>query len=458
MCYNNLMNILIVGNVLKDIYLNLDSRTEQFETDKSGISWLDISFNASEHHFYNRNSSLGGAAVSLEVLQKMNLEAAISNHHLSFSDNNNSEEPEAPAETSRYILIGNDGISYLSPSKFKTTSFTPPNITYDYLFIDRSAELNAKTVQKIQTYLDSSPTTKLIVYYKSFANSHLNTLIKRAKLIFIEHSDSISAKSYAPELSQINPNKVVHLSETKLSYLDKSEQLSINRVDMMTHLSAYSIAAATTLGSLILGFSAEKCLKLARANVENSKLDSSLPLTELEEIASHADLSNNLELIAASLILKGKDILEVGASDDLLAKDYAKLANGIAVSDEAADKITVNGRSVVEYLTAQRIIPGIKISQKLTLQGVTNLSAVLQKYYSEGYRFAKISMPFTPNTLENDILLLAKYAQACQTANLVPVIELAIDGQNPQRTLSDLSTKLADFEINLYAVIFETIL
>ena len=183
-----------------------------------------------------------------------------------------------------------------------------------------------------------------------------------------------------------------------------------------------------------------------------------MPLTELEEIASHADLSNNLELIAASLILKGKDILEVGASDDLLAKDYAKLANGIAVSDEAADKITVNGRSVVEYLTAQRIIPGIKINQKLTPQSVTNLSAVLQKYYSEGYRFAKISMPFTPNTLENDILLLAKYAQACQTANLVPVIELAIDGQNPQRTLSDLSTKLADFEINLYAVIFETIL
>lgn len=29
------MNILVVGNVIKDIYLNLDSRTENFETDKT---------------------------------------------------------------------------------------------------------------------------------------------------------------------------------------------------------------------------------------------------------------------------------------------------------------------------------------------------------------------------------------------------------------------------------------
>ena len=63
------MHILIVGNVLKDVYLNLDSRTEHFETDDDGTKWLDFSFDASRHHYFSRTSSFGGAAVSLEVLQ-----------------------------------------------------------------------------------------------------------------------------------------------------------------------------------------------------------------------------------------------------------------------------------------------------------------------------------------------------------------------------------------------------
>ena len=43
------MNILVVGNVIKDTYLNLDTRTEQLETDSHNTPWLDISFDASEH-------------------------------------------------------------------------------------------------------------------------------------------------------------------------------------------------------------------------------------------------------------------------------------------------------------------------------------------------------------------------------------------------------------------------
>ena len=71
------MNILVVGNVLKDVYLNLDSRLEHFETDKNATKWLDISFDASEHHYFNRHSSFGGATVSLEVLQKMGISAEL---------------------------------------------------------------------------------------------------------------------------------------------------------------------------------------------------------------------------------------------------------------------------------------------------------------------------------------------------------------------------------------------
>ena len=90
------MNILIVGNILKDVYLNLDTRTENFETDQHGTKWLDFSFNASEHHFYNRHSSLGGAAVTLEVLQKLGLEGeyeGIGNCILGYADIDPEKKP-----------------------------------------------------------------------------------------------------------------------------------------------------------------------------------------------------------------------------------------------------------------------------------------------------------------------------------------------------------------------------
>ena len=78
------MNILVVGNILKDVYLNLDSRTEKFEVDKDGVKWLDFGFNASEHHYFSRESSLGGAAVSLEVLSKMGINTTVTGSKLQF--------------------------------------------------------------------------------------------------------------------------------------------------------------------------------------------------------------------------------------------------------------------------------------------------------------------------------------------------------------------------------------
>ena len=36
------MNILVVGNVIKDSYLNLDDRIERFETDRHGSIFLSM--------------------------------------------------------------------------------------------------------------------------------------------------------------------------------------------------------------------------------------------------------------------------------------------------------------------------------------------------------------------------------------------------------------------------------
>ncbi|MBR2993798.1 fructose-bisphosphate aldolase class I [Candidatus Saccharibacteria bacterium] len=495
------MNVLVVGNVLKDVYLNLDPRTETFEADKYNTKWLDIGFNTSEHHFFNRNASLGGAAISLEVLQKMGLSATISDSDLQLT--NDGFTSSSPAGTYRYILIADDQVSYFAPTNYNFTTFISPTRPIDYLYIDRSAELNSATTAKITAFLDTSPNTKLVLYARTLDNSNFTKLIPRADLIFLENNEKID---------NVNPAKLIHISEHKLSYLDITEKISIDRIDILTHLSAYSIAAATVLGSFILGNSVEDGFTLARINIENSRLNSVLPLDEMIDIAEHTNPSDNLELIAANLVLKPKGILAADESGGSIKKKFAQLnipdtydnrrnyrnlffttkdlekyVNGVILFDETARQLADNSQNYVDFLTTRQIIPGIKVDQGLKkldhsletyTAGLDDLDDRLKEYYLMGLRFAKWRAAFeirlstsgnllTPTTyaIDENCRILAEYAKKCQSAGLVPIVEpeVVYDGyysidQNAEITgqiLDRLFTELNNFGVNLRACILK---
>ncbi len=505
------MNVLVVGNVIKDVYLNLDDRTENFETDKDGIRWLDLSFDASEHHFFHRFSSLGGAAVSLEVLKKMELDATISDQPLTFSEE--SYEPKNYIETYRYILISDEDVSYLAPSNFKKTVFTPPTAAVDYLFLDRSAELDLDTTKKIKAYLDVSPQTKLVIYLRNTNNQFLNGLLERADLIFSENHNDSAEKTYAPELEKIDSQKIITISDNQISYLNLTEKLFVERIDILTHLSAYSIISATILGGFMLGYSVEDSLKMARANVENSKLDSVLSIAELQTISQNLNEYNPLELIATNLVLPKKGILAADESGGSIQKKFAQLnipdtyenrrdyrniflstpnlekyVNGVILFDETARQQADDGQNFVDYLTSRRIIPGIKVDQGLEkfenseetyTKGLEHLADRLEEYYNMGLRFAKWRAAFeirldetgkiltpTDRAIDENCRILTEYALACQSAGLVPIVEpeVVYDGnysleQNATITAHILNTlfeKLTATKVNLHACILKT--
>ena len=79
-------SILIVGNIVKDIYLRLDERQNVFEKDSNNIPWLNLGFDGSSHKFFRRTSIYGGAAVTLEVLNKFGVEAEISGAKLRYEN------------------------------------------------------------------------------------------------------------------------------------------------------------------------------------------------------------------------------------------------------------------------------------------------------------------------------------------------------------------------------------
>ena len=264
--------------------------------------------------------------------------------------------------------------------------------------------------------------------------------------------------------------------------------------------------------SAIPGNSVEDSLTLARINIENSKLNAVLPLAELQEIAENASPKENLELIAANLVLKPKGILAADESGGSIkkkfsqldipdtyenrrdyrnifftTKDLEKYVNGIILFDETARQLADNGQNYVDFLTSRRIIPGIKVDQGLTkfdnsletyTKGLVGLDERLKEYYMMGLRFAKWRAAFeirlsttgailTPTThaIEENCRILAEYAKKCQSAGLVPVVEpeVVYDGyysidQNAEITgkiLDELFKKLTDFGVNLRACILK---
>lgn len=498
------MNILIVGNVVKDTYLNLDSRVEHLETDKNGTRWLDLSFDASIHKFYNHHVSLGGAAISLEVLSKMGLSAKISGCDLHFSDSTPSYTKSNLPH--RYILVVDESVSYFSPSVLQTAQFSTDDSEYDYIYIDRSASPSTTTCNQIVAYLNAHPTTKLALYLPKSPSSIPVTLRRRASLIF---SESSSARL-------LNFDKTVFISDREIAFRDHREPIRVERIDRLTHLSAYSIAAATILGGLLLSKSPAASLKMARANLENSTLDSVLSLRELDSLASLP--SENLELTAASLVVPKKGILAADESGGSINKKFANLGipdtfanrhdyrnlffttpnleqylSGVILFDETARDHAKNGQTYTDFLISRRLVPGIKVDQGLAplkdivpghdldetyTKGLDDLPSRLREYYTMGLRFAKWRAAFnlthdadnqilTPSTtaITENSRILAEYALRCQSAGIVPIVEpeLVHDGdytitecaETTARILDSLFQELKNFGINLRACLLK---
>jgi hypothetical protein len=426
--------ILVVGNILKDVYLNLDTRTANFETDANGINWLNLGFNTSNYHFFKRNSSFGGAVVSLEVLRNMGFDATIVGSKISFG--HDGVVANEAASIYRYILVADETqVAYLTPSESRMTDFVEPNEPIDYIYIDRSVELTERVAQKIENYLAKTPTVKLMIYVKKSEQFHERRLTKMADLVFSEdENDSVS------------PEKLVLISEKSLKYQGITVPIVLNRPDLATHLSLYSTAAATILGAYILGKPMEEALHLAKANVENSQLDKTLNLKQLESLAAdyNDDSVDSLKLVARSLTSGSKTIFDLAAaaqeapstyderqeyySNLLYRTDLRHQFNGVALVEESLEQFTNDGRSFVDYLTDQRVVPGILVDMPITDKSpdCKRFVTKFKQYYLMGVRFLKWDFPAAGGSLTEDALVegATKFVKCCFATNLVPVIDL----------------------------------
>ena len=163
------------------------------------------------------------------------------------------------------------------------------------------------------------------------------------------------------------------------------------------------------------------------------------------------------------------------------AEEIEKYISGVILFDETFhQKELSTGLTFPEYLTSKGILPGIKVDQGLedfgsnekVTKGLDGLSERLGKYYAMGARFAKWRAVITigNNIPSDDCIIknaeiLAKYAQKCQQANLVPIVEpeVLMDGAHTvdesfnvtSRALNATFDQLVEHNVNLQGIVLK---
>jgi len=485
--------ILIIGNVLKDVYLKMDERQNDFEVDERGINWLELGFNGDAHKFFHRTSVFGGAAVSLAVLNQLNVDAAILNSktevktgELTWSDD--------PADY-RYILSCRGGITYFVPAERKTTDWTMPKGTPEWILIDRSTNISTRLIDELKNFLKFSHGTKLAVHTEKHLTPAGQRLAEMADVLFVEDEAPVHREEKIVdkiEVDQPNTQLVCHISPRKLSLGGVEESWNLDRTDMMTHLTVYSTIVATILGVIASGGTTSDALLLAKLNAEHATLNGSLTADKLHELAQvELTKRNSLKLVARSLLSPSKGILAIDEGKASLVRRFNKFGipvdtqnqkdfyqmiltapgmqdyiSGVILSNDLSRQKLANGQNVLDFLTSRGIISGIKVDLGLTsamdprekwTQNHPGLAEELRQGYERGFRFAKCRAAFEISNeqpeffvVERNVTKLATFAKESQLAGLVPMVEVDISGSG------DYSIeKCAEVNARIMAKLFE---
>jgi len=215
----------------------------------------------------------------------------------------------------------------------------------------------------------------------------------------------------------------------------------------------------------------------------------------------------NLESIARKLVAPGKGILAADESSGTIEKRLKSISvpsteenrrayreilfttagsgefiSGVILFDETIRQKTRDGRTFVEALEEQGIIPGIKVDkgakamanfpgEKVT-EGLDGLRERLAEYRQLGARFAKWRAVISigdkiprHRCIATNAELLARYAALCQEADVVPIVEpeVLMDGAHTihrhfevtQQTLESVFHALFEHRVELEGMLLK---
>ena len=215
--------------------------------------------------------------------------------------------------------------------------------------------------------------------------------------------------------------------------------------------------------------------------------------SSLSEIASYI-VSDGKGILAADesnpTCTKRFDSIGVESTEDN-RRDYRELLfrsegmkgniGGVILFDETIRQTAADGTSLVDVITSQGSLPGIKVDKGLQqigdteeslTQGLEGLDSRLKEYYGLGAKFTKWravinigeDMP-SSEAISSNMEALADYAKIVQNNNMVPMVEpeVLMDGNHSiddcfeatSRCLDTLFTNLLDKEVDIKGTILK---
>jgi len=138
--------------------------------------------------------------------------------------------------------------------------------------------------------------------------------------------------------------------------------------------------------------------------------------------------------------------------------------SGVILFDETARDTVSDGRSMIQCLSEQGILAGIKVDKgprnvhsgiegETVTQGLDGLEVRAAEYYEMGCRFAKwravlkidvASGAPSELSIQENAITLARYAQICQAHGLAPIVEpeILMDGDHDLATSVKVNVKV----------------
>jgi len=216
-----------------------------------------------------------------------------------------------------------------------------------------------------------------------------------------------------------------------------------------------------------------------------------------------------LSKTAAAMVARGKGILAADESSGTCEKRFQSVKvecteenrrsyrqllfstpgieqylSGVILFDETARQKASDGTAFPQYLAKKGVIPGIKVDKGLAdlalapkgekvSEGLDGLAKRLDEYFKLGCRFAKWRSVITIGEgipthacLYANAHVLARYAAACQVANIVPMIEpeVLLDGTHSaerseevhEATLRAVYAAVAAYDVSVEHLILKT--